>query len=693
MAKMKYTPLSRENMAIADASRRTFSERLPQNKKRKDTDRDDDTAAPPAKRRSTQGMAGGRKGRKPGPAERALEEVTAMAQAQNQEEEVDEPGEIEIPDSEEEREREDEDAGPMARADRAGAPVYQYEMKETVEQDLARRIAEAESNTGAGRLTRGALKKAGNEPGNEAAGEKKTSKANGKKNSKATGKTTRGSASAGAKTAPTASTRRATKSTSRNNKGKGRKEDDILGPSTSRIEKPKIPKTFPIRRILAQRNVGGETFYTVDWYPSWVKASTVRTALIDEWNDNTAHTIQWGHDTVYKVDNPTSDTSAEHVRQLIEGVLVKYTAFMARAPEDIAAELFQHDDWEFLNDEQLSLAINAGDTAGSPHPTISAAEVLQRTFIEAHHHASGAPGSSTTHRFGHILVQYTGAIDEAAPSPTPQPSTGISAYDATAPLFAPELHDPSIMDFTTWDASNAAEIRARLIMLHDRVADLVTQSPYLLTHTWPLLFISLFFWDDEVQDLIAYSDFEVDLGGSADAGPWALRVRDVMLYTYKDECDWEMRCVDEVAESFVQAQGWIQGELDRARGAPGSDCGDDEGGVAMDGQGKGKGRADWGLSGGRTVGASSNGEGPSGTRQTRSGASRVQDGIENHRNQVVEADEEIAEEWEDVESDEAGPSSTQNNKGKGKAKASDRAITKAAGRAVTNGKGKGKGKA
>lgn len=470
-------------------------------------------------------------------------------------------------------------------------------MKETVEQDLARRIAEAETNTGAGRQTRGALKKAGTETANEAAGDKKTSKADGKKTSKATGKTTRGSATQGGKTAPAAPTRRATKSTSRKNKGKGREEDNILGPSTSRIEKPKIPKTFPIRRILAQRNVGGETFYTVDWYPSWVKASTVRTALIDEWNDNAAHTIQWGHDTVYKVDNPTSDTSAEHVRQLIEGVLVKYTAFMARAPEDIAAELFQHDDWEFLDDEQLSLAIDAGDTAGSPHPTISAAEVLQRTFIEAHHHASGTPGSSTTHRFGHILVQYTGAIDEAAPSPTPQPSAGISAYDATAPLFAPELHDSSIMDFTTWDASNAAEIRARLIMLHDRVADLVTQCPYLLTHTWPLLFISLFFWDDEVQDLIAYSDFEIDLGGGGDAGPWALRVRDAMLYTYKDKCDWEMRCVDEVAESFVQAQGWIQGELDQARGAPGSDDGDEEGGVATDGQGKGKGRADWGSSG------------------------------------------------------------------------------------------------
>lgn len=62
MAKMKYTSLSTENQAIADASRRTFSDRLPQNKKRKDIDRDDDTAAPPAKRRSTQAAAGERKG-------------------------------------------------------------------------------------------------------------------------------------------------------------------------------------------------------------------------------------------------------------------------------------------------------------------------------------------------------------------------------------------------------------------------------------------------------------------------------------------------------------------------------------------------------------------------------------------------------------------------------------------------------
>lgn len=459
--------------------------------------------------------------------------------------------------------------------------------KVTEEDNLARRINEAENNTDGKRILRTRSKNPGNETYNNgaAATHKKTEKTTKDRQAKAPREDNGEGPSKGPPTAPSRPTKENNKNVFRKSSSKGKKDNDPLNNrSRAKLEAPKVPRAFDIRRILAQRKVGTETFYNVDWFPCWVKARSVQKPVIDEWNANgpksngaesiNDRTLEWGHDTVYRVDNPTSDDSPEHARVMMEGVFQKYTEYMNRTGADLAMELFKKDDWEFLDPSEQKKAVKAATQAGSPHPSITAAEVMQRIFVVEHDRVRTNRTKASRH-YDRILVQYTGEIDKEATSYQYQPQEGMAATGFIDAIFEPEFWNTTYMDATTWDASDVEGMRNRLVTLQDLTASLVNNCPYLLQHAWPLMFISLFHWEDEVKTLIAKSDFKFDLVGEhADPTRWAMRVRDELIYTYMDECEWEMRCADEIATSFAAAQDTIQSMLDEAKSA--SDDHDDQ---------------------------------------------------------------------------------------------------------------------
>ncbi|KAF9694184.1 hypothetical protein EKO04_008013 [Ascochyta lentis] len=457
------------------------------------------------------------------------------------------------------------------------------------------------------RATRSTVKKPDKEAVDKGAAGTKKSAGGSKPAAKVTAKSSAKATSSKAK--------KATSKAPQKGKGKGKKDEQPKNRSKAQLRKPKITAQFDVRRILAQRDVGDESFYQVDWYPSWVKAKAVRQPNIDDWEGNEARTFQWGEDTVYKVGNPTSDTSPDMARQVLESVLEKYQTYMNQPPAEVATDLFEHDDWEFFSNEDHNDAVQAAADADDHHPEITAAEVMQHTFIEAWNEMSESPDSSPARRYGNIRVQFTGEIDEQATSHLFQPEEGITTVELIAPIFAEALWDDDYMKVSSWDVqgTDTSQAPAHLNVLQPLVADLVTQCPYLLKKPWPLMFISLFHWDVEIKMLLADSDFVFELQGAAgDPNCWSERMRDLLMYTYVDECDWEMRCMDEVNESFVQAQEFIEGSLQIARRTAGSggDGGGDEGpSAAPKTKSKGKGKA--------AKSGQGKGKGTSGTKTTK----------------------------------------------------------------------------
>ncbi|KAJ4335497.1 hypothetical protein N0V95_008882 [Ascochyta clinopodiicola] len=456
------------------------------------------------------------------------------------------------------------------------------------------------------RVTRAASKRPDKEPVDKGAGGAKKSAGGSKSIVKPTGKSSAKSTSSKPKKTISKAP----------DKGKGKKGDEPREERNNTVlKKPKILKQFDIRRILAERDVGKERFYNVDWYPSWVKAKTVRKPNIDDWETTRErYTLQWDHDTVYRIANPSGDTSDEMIRQLLESVLQMYQTYMNKPPNEIAGELFQHDDWEFYSPKDRKAAIQAAADADDDHPTITAAEVMQHTYIEAWNNTTDKPGSSHARRYGNIRVQFAGEIDEEATSHRIQPEKGMRTVEFIDPIFADGLWDPEYMDVANWNVNGTDKSQAgmHLDVLQPLIANLVTQCPYLLKKPWPLIFISLFYWDSEIKDLLDDSDFEFELvGATEDPNRWALRIRDTMIYTFMRDCEWEMRCMDEVNETFVQAQDFIEGALASTRSAPDSDGGDNGEGPSAAHARKGSGGGGSGASSSRK-GPSGSGDGPSG---------------------------------------------------------------------------------
>ena len=334
-----------------------------------------------------------------------------------------------------------------------------------------------------------------------------------------------------------------------------------------------ISNKYSIRRILAQSNVDEDTFYLVDWYPTWIEAEKVRRKEIRESNDNeTPHTTQWGRRTVYKTKNPTSDDEGPLVRQLMESVLMVYQEYIDpntdktdRRVDLVAQELFRDDEWDFFSDTN-NLAEYLTVASANRTNNITAAEIMRHTFLKAWNHRRGRAESSPDHRFGNVLVQYNGEIDEKATSHQLQPADGMTTVDFIAPIFAKELWDQQYMNVSNWDVNGTdpTQVHHHVDTLKTAVNNLIENCPYLLVHTWPLAFISLFYWGTELRDRITnFSDFDFELlGGNDDPDGWQLRAQNQIIYTYLDECEWENRCMDEVWQNFLAAQLFIHDQLE-----------------------------------------------------------------------------------------------------------------------------------
>lgn len=364
------------------------------------------------------------------------------------------------------------------------------------------------------------------------------------------------------------------------------------------LQAPDLNKNAGARRVLAQRDVGGKSYYLLDWFPTWVREEHVLQKLVAEWKKHESpHTFVWGRDRVYHIKNPTSDVSGEHARSLLESVFQMYGEYMeaenhAHGIDDLVNELFINHDWEFLDVEQKD---EADTLAGEGN--LTAAEILRRTFRNAwNHRPHSGDGLDPAYDYGDILVQYNSWLDDKSPDDQLQPAKGKTVRSLISPMFAPRLWNPTYMDVSKWRHDQPTQLRQQIRQLAAALGDVVRNCPFLLKQPWPLMLVALFWWKDELRNLINAGDFRFTLldtdenyaTGDGTDDSWEWRMADKMMYTYMDECDWEWRCIDEVWTTFVEAQLLIT-ELSKATASP-PDYDDENDPEPKGGNGKGKGK-------------------------------------------------------------------------------------------------------
>ena len=162
----------------------------------------------------------------------------------------------------------------------------------------------------------------------------------------------------------------------------------------SQLKKP-VADEYRIGRILAEQFFGSrgknERFFLVDWVPSCVKhtknSSSVRAEKIadrdEHWDNN--HSTHWGHDTVLRVENPTSDDSGPMFRQMIDSILQQYETYMSgdlhinESLEAHVAEIFSQDEWDFLNPTEEQKVMQAADAANELPQKLLLRHPLERT--------------------------------------------------------------------------------------------------------------------------------------------------------------------------------------------------------------------------------------------------------------------------------------------------------------------------
>jgi hypothetical protein len=403
---------------------------------------------------------------------------------------------------------------------------------------------------------------------------------------------------------------------SKGDKGKGKekdkapvkwpkKQDDSDRPpsrprefaKTKQAERPSREKNAGGRRILAQRNVGKRTWYLLDWFPTWVPQNAVADDLTDEWRTNeTPHTFSWGTDRVYKLKNPTSDDADPFVRTLLESVFQMYVEYMAaenhaNGVNDLADELFEDDDWELLDTEDNSgVLANALSNDNPPATQLPAAEILRRTFRDAWNHRPGgeAETDEAEYLYGDVLVTYNGWLDDKSNDNQLQPEHGVTVRSLIEPLFDPMLWDEQCMHVPHWDAERgdgstrtADEVSELIRQIAVTLSRVVRNCPFLLKKPWPLMLVALFWWDEELRNLINVGAFQftlLDADEDYESGnrrgrndSWEWRAADMMIYTYLDECDWEWRAMDEIWTTFVEAQKLITQNVKAANSPPDDD--------------------------------------------------------------------------------------------------------------------------
>jgi hypothetical protein len=367
-----------------------------------------------------------------------------------------------------------------------------------------------------------------------------------------------------------------------------RPRDRAAGKSVKAPDDRKNPKG---RRILAQRTVGGQDWYLLDWFPIWVKKQRVVGDLLETWTGYEApHKWDWGHDRVYHLKNPTSDDSGELMRTLLESVLQMYVEYMdARSHingiETLANDLFDNDeDWEILDtDDNSSTFAEAMSNDAPSENQPSAAEILRRTFRNAWHHRPGGESEEPEpeYLYGDVLVTYNGWLDDKSPDNQFQPENGVTVRSLIEHMFHPMLWNEEYMNVAKWDAERADgtkrsvdEVNEHIRKLSVTLSRVVRDCPFMLKKPWPLMLIALFWWEEELRTLIHTGDFQFTLRNADEANEttdydswndsWEWRTADKIIYTYIDECDWEWRCMDEVWTTFLEAQKFIRASVKAA---------------------------------------------------------------------------------------------------------------------------------
>lgn len=355
------------------------------------------------------------------------------------------------------------------------------------------------------------------------------------------------------------------------------------------------------RRILAKRTVGKQEWYLLDWFPTWVKRARVLGDLLEVWEGNEApHKFKWGCDTLYHLKNPTNDDSSEMMRTLLESVFQMYVEYMAAEShvhgiEALARDLFDHDDdWEIFetedNDATLAEAMS-NDDSSSDRP--SAAEMLRRTFRDAWSHRLGGEleSSEPEYLYGDVLITYNGWLDDQSDDNQFQPENGATVRSLIEPMFDPMLWTEDYMNASKWDAERAGGTKRSATELNEHIRELsVTLSrvvqgcPFLLKKPWPLMLVALFWWDEELRNLINAGSFRFTLLDADEENEdtnykkwndsWEWRSVDNIIYTYIDECDWEWRCMDEVCTTLAEAQKFITASVKAANSPPDDDDSD-----------------------------------------------------------------------------------------------------------------------
>lgn len=174
-----------------------------------------------------------------------------------------------------------------------------------------------------------------------------------------------------------------------------------------------------------------------------------------EWNKRKRNneTFQFGNNRKLKVENSTNDNAMPHVQQMVNQILKEYTRFMRRNANTVAGDLFQDNQWQYLDVEQDRLAKTAArndSTCTSNDPT--AAETLRRYFLErAANRQAPFSITKTAETYGEPRVQWLSSVDVNASVHTGQPPHGKPVNEWIDPLFQHQLWDDYYMRLRQWN--------------------------------------------------------------------------------------------------------------------------------------------------------------------------------------------------------------------------------------------------
>jgi hypothetical protein len=240
-----------------------------------------------------------------------------------------------------------------------------------------------------------------------------------------------------------------------------------------------------------------QTEFLVDWESSWITGAQARSfgrGAVNEWKrlDQAGHTSEHNGETLLNIKNPTSDQSEEKRREMSDIISSELADFLNADVNRLREELFKPGERRFLDEDQENNAKAAAEGGPAANADLTATQVMRSSFATM---SASQNRAEERFRFDDILVQWDGVVDEEAQSHNAQPRKGQSVRKFLNPLFNPELRDD---DDDKWKIEDPT---IHLIAVWRAVLHIITDAPYLLTHTWPLMLITLFFDDNEITML------------------------------------------------------------------------------------------------------------------------------------------------------------------------------------------------